>query len=276
MHREMAVRGLGDTALFAQAWLPEATPRAVVAISHGLGEHSGRYAELASRLVAERYAVYALDHRGHGRSSGVRANIGRFDWLVTDLSTFVGRASKQHPGAHVFLVGHSMGGAVAFASALRLQHALTGVVLSAPALAVGEAAPAFRLTLVRLLSVLAPNAGALQLPASAVSRDPAVVRAYLDDPLVCHKRIPARTIAELLRAMETLAAQAAELKRPTLVQHGTRDSLVPLAATLPIYQRFGARDRTIRTYDGLYHEVYNEPEKDRVIGDLLGWLGARC
>jgi len=274
-HRELQLPGCQDTALFAQAWLPERDPRAVVVIAHGLAEHGGRYPEVAARLVASDYAVYALDHRGHGRSGGSRANIDRFAYLVSDLGTFAGRAQREHPGAPVFLLGHSMGGAVALACALRYKGSLKGLALSAPALATGEAVSSLKRLTLRLLSSLAPNAGALTLPAKAISRDPAVVEAYEQDPLVFRGAIPARTIVELLRAMAAFPASAPELRIPVLVQHGTADSLVPLAATRPVYDLLGQpKARTLRYYDGLFHEVFNEPERDRVIADLAVWIEA--
>ena len=272
-HREMQFPGCQDATLHAQAWLPERAPRAIIVISHGLAEHGGRYAGLASRLVEKGYAVYALDHRGHGRSSGERANIDRFDYLVSDLGTFIGRAQRQHPDTPVVLLGHSMGGAVALACALKYQNVMRGLVLSAPALAAGEAVPAPKLWMAKLLSAVSPNTGALTLPASAVSRDPAVVRAYETDPLVYRGSIPARTLVELLGAMSRLQAKAHELRLPVLVQHGTGDTLVPIAAVHPIYQHLGqSKSRTLQLYEGLYHEVYNEPERDRVIDDLEAWL----
>ena len=271
--RELHFPGCQDASLFGQAWLPEHSARGVVVISHGLAEHGGRYSGLAARLVDKGHAVYAIDHRGHGRSTGRRANIERFDYLVSDLGIFIGRAHREHPDTPVILLGHSMGGAVALACALKHHKVLRALVLSAPALAAGEALPAFKVWMGKLLSAIAPNTGALKLPAAAVSRDPAVVRAYESDPLVFRGSIPARTLAELLLAMERLQHTAHELRLPVLVQHGTADSLVPLAAVYPIYQHLGvAKSRTLQVYEGLYHEVYNEPERDRVIGDLEAWL----
>jgi len=271
--RELRLPGCQDATLQGQAWLPERNLRSVIVISHGLAEHSGRYAGLATRLVGRGHAVYAIDHRGHGRSTGERANIDRFSYLVSDLSAFVGRAQREHPDLPVFLLGHSMGGAVAFASALRIPGTLKGLVLSAPALAAGQAVSPFKESILKVLSRFRPCAAALTLPAAAVSRDPAVVRAYESDPQVHHGPIPARTVAELLDAMARFPPAAPTLKVPVLVQHGTADSLVPLAATRPVYETMGSpKLRTLRYYDGLYHEIYNEPEHDSVIGDLERWL----
>lgn len=272
LHREFTSAGIGGIDLFARAWLPDVPPRAVIVVSHGLGEHGGRYAELAQGLVDRGYAVYAVDHRGHGRSSGPRANVGRFSFLVSDFCAFVGRCERQHLDTPVFVLGHSMGGAVAVAAALRLQGSLRGLVLSAPALATDQAVRPAQALLVRMLSVVAPNTGVLALPAEAVSRDPAVVARYVADPLVHHKGIPARTAVELLDAMQAFPSSVPQLRLPTLILHGSADRLVPLAATRPVYQAFGTRDRILRIYDGLYHEVFNEPERERVLADLYQWL----
>lgn len=273
-HRELRIPGCQETKLYGQGWLPERDARAVVVVSHGLAEHGGRYHELAEALVASgSHAVYVLDHRGHGRSEGARANIGRFEYLVSDLGSFVGRAQREHPGVPVFLLGHSMGGTVALACALKYRDVLRGLVLSAPALATGQAVSSLKLAMVRLLSRLSPDTGVMSIPASAVSRDAAVVQAYELDPLVHHGPIPARTAAELLKAMATLSARVAELRIPVLVQHGTADSLVPIAACHPIYQQLGnSKTRTLDIHEGLYHDVYNEPERDRVIANLERWL----
>jgi alpha-beta hydrolase superfamily lysophospholipase len=269
----MRLPGCQAAQLYAQAWLPEREPRAVVVVSHGLAEHGGRYAPLAVRLVGRGYAVYVLDHRGHGRSSGPRANIDRFSYLVSDFGAFVGRAQREHPDASMFVLGHSMGGAVALACALRSHSGPKGLVLSAPALAPGQAVPSLKATVLRLLSRFSPNTGALTLPAAAISRDPAVVRAYEADPLVYRGAVPARTLVELLDAMAAFPDAAPKLKLPVFVQHGTADSLVPLAATRPVYERLGTpKLRTVRIYDRLYHEVYNEPERERVLEDLEAWL----
>jgi alpha-beta hydrolase superfamily lysophospholipase len=270
--RESTAAGIGGLELFARAWLPEAPPHAVIVIAHGLGEHSGRYEALATELAGRGYAVHALDHRGHGRSGGPRANIERFGYLVSDFSAFVGRCARQHLDTPLYVLGHSMGGAVALATALRLQHQLRGLVLSAPALAVDTAVPRVQEWFVRALSAIAPNTGALNIPPSAVSRDPSVVMRYASDPLVHHAAVPARTVVELLDAMAGFPAGVRELRLPTLILHGTADKLVPLAATRPLYQAISANYRTLKLYDGLFHEVFNEPERATVTADLFSWL----
>jgi len=274
--RDLQMPGCGEVELKARAWLPDGEPRTLVVVSHGLGEHSGRYQGLAERLVAAGCAVYAVDHRAHGRSGGsARANIDRFDFLASDLGTFTGRAQREHPDVPTVLFGHSMGGLVALECALRNPDVLVGLVLSGPALATGETVSSLKRAVGQLLTRIAPNAGMLTIEPSAVSRDPAVVRAYQQDPLVFHGSVPARTAVELLQAMSAVAARAHRLRLPVLVQHGSADRLVPLAAVQPVYQQLGdPKRRTLRSYPDLYHEVYNEPEREQVIGDLLGWIAA--
>ncbi len=271
--------GAAGTPIFTQAWLPSQPPAAVVVISHGLAEHSGRYAGLAARLTGAGFAVHVSDHRGHGRSGnsprGGRANLGRWRDAVADLWTHVAESAAAHAGRPVFLVGHSMGGALALDLALRHPQAIRGLVLSGPAIATDEARPGIRLLLARVLARLAPNTGVLRLPAEYVSRDPAVVRAYECDPLVYRGSVPARTVVELLNAMPRLQADANRLRVPVLVMHGGDDRLVPTTPNRLVYDRIGSVDRTVRIYDGLFHEIFNEPERDRVIDDLLAWISKR-
>ena len=167
-HKEMQVPGCQEVQLHAQAWLPDGSRRPCSSFRTGSRSTAGATRNSRTRLVEERgYAVYALDHRGHGRSGGERANIERFQYVVSDLGTFVGRAQRQHPDAPVFLLGHSMGGAIALACVVRNPGGLKGLVLSAPALASGQAVSPVKAWLVRLLSRVAPNTGALTLPADA-------------------------------------------------------------------------------------------------------------
>lgn len=273
---EDALQGSDGTQLFCRCWLPEPEPLRVAVIAHGLAEHSGRYDYLAGSLVRRGFAVYALDHRGHGHSPGRRANIRRFGLVVEDLHALMERAAAAHAGLPLTLIGHSMGGAIALECALRHPGAQRQLVLSAPALSAGDSVPAIQALILRLLSTLLPNAGALRLPAEAISRDPAVVRAYDQDPLVYRGSIPARTLAELFGAMRSFPDSVAQLEVPVLVLHGTGDTLVPLAAVEPVLARLGPVDKTVHRYEGLYHEVFNEPERDRVIGDVLDWLDARA
>jgi acylglycerol lipase len=263
--------GVGGPTIFWQAWLPPGPCRGVVVIAHGAGEHSGRYAHVAERLVREGYAVYALDHRGHGRSAGPRALVDRMDNLVADLDTLVIQASKAHPNLPVFLLGHSMGGTVSLCYALRHQDRLDAVALTGPLAAI-EATPAVVRVLAKVLSALIPRLPAIRVDPSLVSRDPAVVQAYKDDPLVHHRKLPVRTVAELAAAVESFPGRAPEITVPTLILYGDADQICPTEGSVMLGNRVGATDRTVKSYPGLYHEILNEPEQEQVMDDLCAWL----
>jgi alpha-beta hydrolase superfamily lysophospholipase len=273
-HEEGRFAGAGELRIYWQAWLPDHSPRAIVLIAHGGAEHGGRYAWTAGQLVARGYAVYAIDHRGHGRSAGPRAYVDRIDNAVSDLHELAELARERHPEAPLFLLGHSMGGLIALSYALRHQDRLTGLVLSAP-LAVLDANPATRLAS-RLLSATAPRLPVYKIDGATVSRDPEVVRAYDEDPLNHRGMLPARTVGELAATAATFRDRLPELRLPVLTVYGTGDRLVDNAGSILVDERSGSADSTLIAYDGLYHEVLNEPERDRVLADVAGWIDARA
>ena len=256
------------------AWLPDFEPRASVVIAHGAGEHAGRYEHVAARLTSDRYAVYAVEHRGHGHSQGPRALIDRLDNAVADLDSLVMLAAADHPGLPLFLLGHSMGGTIAVSYAITHQDRLSGLILSAP-LAALEAAPAPMRVAARVLSALAPRLPLFAIDATLVSRDPAVVEAYEKDPLVYHGKLPVRTVAELAGTIDRFPKSAAAITLPTLVMYGTADRLCPPEGSVMLGERIGSSDKTLTPYDGLYHEILNEPEQDLVLDELSAWLAAR-
>ncbi len=272
-HEEGRFGGAGELEIYWQAWLPEGEPRAVVLIAHGGAEHGGRYAWTAEQLSERSHAVYAIDHRGHGRSDGPRAYVDRLDNAVADLHELSELAAERHPSAPLVLLGHSMGGLIALCYALRYQDELTGLVLSSP-LAVLEANPATR-AVSRVLSAVAPRLPVYKIDGATVSRDPEVVRAYDDDPLNHRGRLPARTIGELARAVFGLPDRLPELRLPILTMSGSGDRLVDPAGSALVEERAGSEDLTRLSYDGLYHELLNEPERERVLADVAGWIDAR-
>jgi acylglycerol lipase len=267
--------GVGGLQLFRRFWCPADPPTALVVLVHGAGEHSGRYEHVAERLVGDGYAVHALDQRGHGRSQGPRALIDRVDHAVTDLDALVSAAIQHESAASipVLMVGHSMGAMIALRYALDHQHRLDGLAVSG-ALASIEASAALRIV-GRAISAVAPRLGLITIDASLISRDPAVVAAYRSDPLVHHGRLPARTAAEIADTVAAFPGRVHEITIPTLIMYGTEDRLCPPAGSEMLGERIGAADRRVIPYEGLYHEIFNEPERDAVLSDLSGWLAER-
>ncbi|MFC5995705.1 alpha/beta hydrolase [Pseudonocardia hispaniensis] len=263
--------------LFWQGWLPDnaidVPPTGVLLLCHGLGEHSGRYRNVVEALVPDRWAVYGLDHRGHGRSGGRRAHLDRYaDWLA-DYETFRRHIVARHPGLPVFLLGHSMGGQIALAYALDHQDDLHGLVLSAPALA-SDAVPKVAVPLLMLLAKVAPTLRPAGIDESKISKDPAVVAGYRADPLV-HRGNPTLGLSSALFAQfGVLPERARALRIPLLLQHGTDDRLTDPEGSRRLAVTLGSADATFRFYDGLWHEIYNEPERERPLTDLREWLDA--
>ena len=263
--------GVGGAELFWQGWLPAGEPTGVLLLSHGIGEHSGRYGTVVDTLLPDGWAVYGLDHRGHGRSGGTRVHVRRYDDLLQDFETFRREVVSRHPRLPVFLLGHSLGGQVALAYALRHQNRLTGLVLSAPALA-SDAVPA---ALVRVLSVVSrvlPTVRPVGIDTSAISSDPAVVDDYHADPLVHHGKPTLALGAAVYAQMDSLPARSADLRLPLLVQHGTADRLTDPAGTRKLDGASGSPDTTVRWYEGLWHEIYHEPGREAPLTDLRQWL----
>jgi acylglycerol lipase len=269
--------GVGGLQLFRRWWRTDGDPpTAVVVLVHGAGEHSGRYEHVAERLVADGYAVHALDHRGHGRSQGPRALIDRVDHAVTDLDALVSAAVQHESAASIpiLMVGHSMGAMLALRYAIDHQHRLDGLAVSG-ALASIEAPAALRIV-GHAISIVAPTLGLITIDASLISRDPAVVEAYRSDPLVHHGKLPARTAAEIADTVATFPGRVQEITIPVLIMYGTEDRLCSPAGSDMLGERIGSADKRVVPYEGLYHEIFNEPEREAVLSDLSGWLAARA
>lgn len=274
-HSEARFKGQKDVEIFWQSWVP-ATPKAVVVIVHGLGEHSGRYAHVAQSLVDADYAVYAMDHRGHGKSGGPRTFIDSFANTVADIDTVVDIARKSNPRKPTVLLGHSMGGALSLSYAIKHADKLKALVLSGPAVALDGAPPIIK-PISKLLSIFAPQLGMFAVEPGLVSRDAAVVADYAADPLNAHGKVPARTLAEIVKFVELLPGLLPALKLPLLIQHGRDDKLAGVAGSEMVVGRVSSKDKTLKIYEGLYHEIYNELPADRaaVLKDLRDWIDAR-
>ena len=268
-------KGVRNTNIYYQAWLPEGNVKAVLLVVHGLGEHCGRYMNLVNHFVPLGYAVYGLDHIGHGKSEGTREFVERFEDYTATLAIYYDMVKGWQTGKPIFLLGHSMGGLIATRYLIDHQADFKGAVISAPAIKVSDSISRATIIIGKILSVLAPKAGVLALNARNVSRDPEVVTAYLNDPLVFHGKTPARLAAELLKTMLRVAAEAGKITLSFIVVQGGDDKLVDPAGAQMLYDKAGSQDKTIKVYEGLYHEVFNEPERARVLKDVETWLAAR-
>lgn len=271
--KEGNFKGTGNFNLYWKCWLPDGHVKAVILVAHGLGEHICRYNNLVDSVVPLGYAVYGLDHQGHGKSEGTRIFVDRFQTYLDDLKTFFDMMRKDNPGKKVILYGHSMGGLIAAAYALQHQPELDGLVVSAPALKAGESITPATITLARILSVITPKLGVQALDSAHLSRDKAVVEAYDKDPLVYRGKITARLGSEMFATMARVEAQLPSLTLPLLILQGSEDKLVNAEGAKMCHEKTGSKDKTLKIYDGFYHEVHNEPDKAKVFADLADWLG---
>ncbi|MCG8370561.1 MAG: lysophospholipase [Proteobacteria bacterium] len=270
--RHSAARG--TSRLYRRSWLPDGDARAAVLLVHGLGEHCGRYGHLAAHCNARGFAVHAIDHYGHGKSDGRAGYVERFSVYLDGVRALRDAVRTEQPKIPMFLLGHSMGGLIAAALLVHEQADFRGCVLSGPALRTDEEPPALVRGLIRLISWLLPTVPVIGLDPSGVSRDPAVVGAYVADPLVHHGKLSARLIAELGKAMRSTRAAAHVVDLPLLILHGEEDALTSPGGSAEFYEHAGSTDKTLKTYPGLHHEIFNEPEKDAVLADMTSWLEA--
>jgi acylglycerol lipase len=271
-HTEGHFKGVRNTDIYYQAWLPEGKIKALLLVVHGLGEHSGRYMNVVNHFVPLGYAVYGFDHIGHGKSEGVREFVERFEDYTNTLGIYHSMVEGWQAGKPVFLLGHSMGGLIATDYLLDHQADFKGAVISAPSVKISDTVSRAAIVIGKILSAVAPKAGVLALDAKGVSRDPEVVRAYVNDSLVFHGKTPARLAAELVKAMLRVAAEVHKISLPFIVLQGSGDKLVDPGGSQMLYDKAGSKDKTIKVYEGLYHEIFNEPERDRVFKDVETWL----
>lgn len=259
-------------ALHVTHWLPATAPKAVVLLAHGYAEHAGRYTHVAKRLTNAGYAVYAIDHWGHGRSDGTPGFVPRFSAFTDGMAELLALVEVNHGNTPRLLLGHSMGGLIATLFLIERQQAFVAAALSGPAIVAGAPPSRFTVWISRFLSRFFPRLGVLALDANGVSRDPAVVAAYLADPLVYTGKIGARLGKEFMDAMAAAQAGAPKIRLPILLQHGEADSLASAEGSQYLFDHVSSPDKTLKIYPGLFHEIYNEPERDAVLDDLIGWF----
>jgi alpha-beta hydrolase superfamily lysophospholipase len=259
---------------YVLGWEPHAKPRAVVCLVHGHGEHVGRYAHVGEAFANAGYVLAGFDARGHGKSGGPRGHTPSYDALMDDIADFLMQMQTSYPGLPRFLYGHSMGGNEVINFALRRKPDLKGVIATGPWLKLAFEPPALQVTLGRLMNNIAPGFTQKSgLDTAALSHDASVVNAYNSDPLV-HDKISARLFMGMYEAGLWALDHAAEFPLPLLIMHGTADRLTLAEASRQFAER-GGKNVTWRAWDGLYHEIHNEPEKAEVLKVMIDWMDAR-
>jgi acylglycerol lipase len=269
---EGSFEGVGGVKIFTREWQPAGDPRGVVVISHGLNAHSGLYEWPARQFTSSGLAVYALDHRGRGRSEGERFFVKKFaDW-TKDLATFIDIVKMREARLPVFLLGHSAGGVIACGYALEHQDEIAGLICEDFAYQVPG--PEVALAIVKGVSYVAPHAPVLKLKNEDFSRDPEVVAALNADPLIANESQPSETVAELVRLDELLKKSFQQITLPLLILHGTADKVTKPSGSKEFYERAGSNDKTLKLYDGHYHDLLADIGKERVMADIQAWIDA--
>ncbi len=275
IHSDGRFKGACDVDIYYQTWVPEGEIKAAILLIHGLGEHSGRYLNLVNRFVALGYSVYAVDHIGHGQSEGKRKHVDAFSDFSDTLDIFIERMKQWHGDQPLFILGHSMGGLIAAHYLLHHQSLFAGAILSAPALKISDGIPQIKIIVGKFLAKFFPKVGLLPIHPTMISRDLAVVQAYMDDPLIHKGKTSARLASELVNAMQRVHDGAATFTLPMLIIQGTKDAIVHPQGSQEFYDGIASKDKTLKMYEGLYHEAFNEPEKEQVFNDVEQWLIAR-
>ncbi|NHJ19458.1 MAG: alpha/beta hydrolase [Candidatus Lokiarchaeota archaeon] len=272
-HIEGEFEGIESLTIYYQAWIPD-NPKAIVQVVHGFAEHSGRYLNIVNQLLPLDYAVYANDHRGHGKSEGRRNYVDSFNQFIEDEKLFYDLIKDKYQNLPIFMLGHSMGSMIALFFANKYESLLKGLILSGTGTGAGESTSKATKVVVKLLAKIIPkkyiNPG---LKAEKLSHDPEVVQAYENDPLVNADKIALRLGWELMNCFSKFDPITQNLKLPLLVQCGAEDSLIK-GSEEALKNAFKMKDKSILIYDGLYHEVYNESKEERkkVLNDLSSWL----
>ena len=264
--------GVGGLKIFTRSWHPAGTPRALVVIVPGFNSHSGYYQWVAEQFVSHGLAVYALDLRGRGQSDGERFYVQKFEDYVNDVATLVRMAKSDHPGLPVFVLGHSAGGVVACLYTLEHQAEINGLICESFAHEVP--APDFALAVFKGLSHVAPHAHVLKLNNEDFSRDPKVVEAMNNDPLIAHEVQPTQTLAEMVRADERLKREFPLITIPVLILHGTADKATKPSGSQRFYDTAGSKDKTLKLYEGHFHDLLNDVGKEVVMADIQQWIDA--
>ena len=262
--------GVGGLKIATTSWRPAGTPRAVMVLVHGFNAHSGYMSWAGEQFAARGLAAYALDLRGRGESEGERFYVEKFSDYLTDVNTLVSRARSEYPGLPIYLLGHSAGGVIAASYVFEHQHEIAGLVCESFAFDVGL--PHLVQLALEGVGHLAPHVHVFSLHNEDFSRDPDAVARMNNDPLIAKESQPAETAAELLKAAERLKANMPAFTVPVLIIHGTADKATRPAGSQYFYDHAASADKTLRLYEGHFHDLLNDVDKEIVIADIRNWI----
>jgi alpha-beta hydrolase superfamily lysophospholipase len=271
--KEETIDSTKGARIFVRSWQPDGNPRAILVLCHGFNSHGGLYAWPAEQFVKQGHTVYALDLRGRGKSNGERFYVEDIADYAADVAATVKLAKSRNPGLPVFLLGHSAGGVTAAVYTVENQGELAGFICES--FAFQAPAPGFVISAVKGLSHLAPRLPVLKLKNADFSRDPKAVEAMNSDPLIANESQPALTIAALARADEKLMHDFPKITIPVLIIHGTADKATVPAGSQFFFDTVGSKDKTIKLYEGHYHDLLADIGKEEVMADIQGWVDKR-
>jgi acylglycerol lipase len=242
-------------------------------IVHGFNSHSGHYQWVGQQFAENGLAVHALDLRGRGRSAGDRFHVDKAQDYIDDVATLVSMAKAHHPGLPVFLLGHSAGGVISCVYTLDHQAELAGLICES--FAHELPAPDFAIAVLKGLSYIAPNVHVLKLDNNGFSRDAKVVESLFNDPLIANEVQPTQTVATMVRADERLKKEFDRITLPLFILHGTLDTVTKPSGSQHFYDAAGSTDKTLKLYEGHYHDLLNDIDKEIVLADIQHWIDAR-
>lgn len=263
----------GGIRIFFRSWKPAGKPRAIVVINHGLNSHGGQYLWTGEQLADKGFSVYAIDMRGRGKSTGERFYVDDIAEYVGDLAALIKLAKSREPSLPVFLLGHSAGGVVGCTYALDNQAELAGLICESFAFRVY--APAFVLAILKGLSYIAPKLPVLKLKMDDFTRDPKALAALKADPLTLNETQPVKTVAALVRATERMGREFPTIRLPVFILHGTKDKATVPSGSQFFYDTVGSKDKTLKFYEGHFHDLLNDIGKEGVMADIVSWVEKR-
>lgn len=255
---------------------PAHDSKAVVVIVHGFAEHLGRYDYFTEKLVESDFTIYRFDNRGHGKSGGKTGHLNDFNDYVLDTDLVVEKAIQENPDLHIFMIGHSMGGFIAFQYGLKYGSKLKGQILSGAATDYNKEIQGIKGILIKIASKILPNILIKNDLSDLISRDQQVVKNYRSDPLVFDKATASFYYQFLIAGTNYLIANTKHYTCPCLILHGEKDKIIGKEASEKLFANIASEDKALTVYEGLFHEILNEPEKEKVMGDIIQWINARC